>query len=269
MKSMAWCLTAVACVAGAILSGCSQKSETIMLPGDVPLEMVWIPEGSFVMGSPDTEQDGSTAEGPQHAVIVGGFWMAKFELTKRQWTAVMGTTPWVGHANVLDDPQSPAVYVSWNNAQALIAALNGLTGKTFQLPSEAQWEYACRAGTDTRFYWGDDPGYTEINDYAWWKGNVVSAGEPYAHEVGQKRPNAFGLYDMSGNVWELCEDDRHSDYTGAPTDGSAWINSPRDASRVSRGANWASNGEYCRSAYRGFGEPITATAGIGFRLAGF
>jgi formylglycine-generating enzyme required for sulfatase activity len=266
MKSMAWCLTAAACAAGAILSGCSQKSETIKLPGDVPLEMVWVPEGSFFMGSPDTEQDRAATEGAQHAAIVGGFWMGRYELTKRQWTAVMGTTPWQGNANVLDDPDSPAVLVSWNNMKDFITALNGLTGKAFQLPSEVQWEYACRAGTTTRCYWGDDAGYTEINDYAWWNGNAVPAGELYAHVVGQKRPNAFGLYDMNGNVWEFCEDDWHTSYTGAPTDGSAWVNSPRSTNRVARGGAWSTDGYACRSAARAFGAPNGLSVIVGFRV---
>jgi formylglycine-generating enzyme required for sulfatase activity len=231
---------------------------TTMLPGEVPLEMVWIPAGTFTMGSPDSEQDRGNNEGPQHLVtFASGFWMGKYELTKRQWQAVAGTTPWAGQLNVLDDPESPAVLVSWNEAQNFAAALNVLTDQTYRLPSEAEWEYACRAGTTTRFYWGDDPTNTAINDYAWWRGNADSVGQAYQHLVGQKRPNGWGLYDMSGNVSEWCQDWEHPNYTGAPADGSAW-ESPPASYRVVRGGMWNFLPEECRSACRSrVGDPDT------------
>ncbi len=266
MRRTAGCLAAVALAACLAISGCAQKSETIMLPGNVPLEMVLVPAGSFVMGSPDTEQDREVSEGPQHKVKVDSFWMGKYELTKRQWTAVMGTPPpWVGQFYVLDSPESPAVYVSWDDARDFVAALNVLTGKTFELPGEAQWEYACRAGTTTRFYWGDDPGGTVINDYAWWDGNALSAGQKYAHISGQKLPDALGLYDMSGNVWEWCEDDWHADYVGAPTGDLPWVDSPRSDKRVVRGGSWNNPPLGCRSASRGYFYP----PGFAFNLIGF
>ncbi len=240
---------------------------TVLLPGDVPLTVVWIPAGSFDMGRYTGEQDSSSSEDPQHSVSVPGFWMGKYELTKAQWTAVMGTTPWNGQIYVLNDPDSPAVYVSWNDAQSFITTLNGLTGLTFRLPSEAEWEYACRAGTTTRFYWGDDPSYTVGNAYCWWRYNAYDVNERYAHIVGLKTENAFGLYDMSGNAWEWCEDDWHSNYTGAPTDGSAWVDSPRGSYRVRRGGCWHHDGYYCRSAGRNYGYPSDAYNNIGFRLA--
>ncbi|MCX5771550.1 MAG: formylglycine-generating enzyme family protein, partial [Candidatus Hydrogenedentes bacterium] len=194
----------------------------------------------------------------------------KYELTKRQWQAVMGTTPWSGQDYVLDDPDSPAVYVSWNDAKPFITALNnyvGLSGRLFRLPSEAEWEYACRADTATRCYWGDDPDYTLINDYAWWDGNAGDAGEQYAHVVGLKLPNAFGLYDMSGNVWEWCEDDWHSSYTGAPADGSAWVDPLRGLYRMLRGGGWGVGGGSCRSAARGGSYPSGTSVDIGFRFS--
>ena len=243
-------------------------TETIMLPDSVPLDMVWIPGGTFMMGRYAGEQDSYDRENPQHQVTVPGFWMAKYEFTKRQWQAVMGTTPWPGRDYVLDDLDSPAVYVSWYDAKAFITALNTDTGLTFRLPSEAEWEYACRADTATRFYWGDDPDYTLINDYAWWHGNAWDAGEQYAHVVGLKLPNAFGLYDMSGNVWEWCEDDWHSSYTGAPTNGSAWVDSHphRSEYRVMRSGSWL-YGSYCRSAFRTGNVLSNVTDQAGFRLA--
>ncbi len=206
-----WILVLFTLLIAAMVLGCpladdddgqgSGHEETIMLPGDVPLVMVWIPAGTFMMGRYSGEQDSDSTEDPQHHVTLSqGFWMGKYELTKAQWTAVMGTEPWSGHDNVLDDPASPAVYVSWDDAQAFITALNSYTGRTFRLPTEAEWEYACRAGTTTRFYWGDDPSYPMGDDYCWWTYNAWDVGEEYAHGVGQKLPNAFDLYDMSGNV---------------------------------------------------------------------
>ncbi len=242
-------------------------SETFLLPGGVPLTMMWVPAGTYTMGSPDTEQDHLSDEGPQHPVTVPGFWMGKYELTKAQWTAVMETTPWSGRSCVLHDPNSPAVYVSWNDAQSFITALNTYTGLTFRLPSESEWEYACRAGTTTRFYWGDDPSYTVGNAYCWWTYNVWEIGELYAHVVGLKLPNLFGLYDMSGNVWEWCEDDSHGDYRVAPSDGTSWVDSPRGSYRVLRGGSWGSSGSYCRSAPRYDYYPSSTCNYLGLRLA--
>ncbi|MDQ1256879.1 MAG: Serine/threonine-protein kinase pkn1, partial [Candidatus Hydrogenedentes bacterium] len=238
-----------------------------LLPGDIALEMVWIPAGSFIMGRYPGELGSYTAEDPQHWVTFdSGFWMGKYELTKAQWTAVMGTTPWAGQSSVLDDPNSPAVYVNWDDVKAFIAALNTYTGLTFRLPSEAQWEYSCRAGTTTRFYWGEDLSYIEIDDYAWWDGNAYNVGQQYAHIVGQKQPNGWGLFDMSGNVWEWLEDDWHVDYSGAPVNGSAWIDSPRGTRRLERGGAWSYSGYTCRSALRCSTYPVNEYDFLGFRL---
>ena len=238
--------------------------ETIMLPGNVPLVLVRIQAGTFMMGATANEQDSWDSE-PQHQVtLTQAFWLGKYELTKRQWTAVMGTTPWSGLSSVLDDPDSPAVDISWNDCQAFITAVNALGKGTFGFPTEAQWEYACRAGTTTRFYWGDDPSYTEIGNYAWYDGNALSVGEQYAHIVGKKQPNAWGLYDMSGNVWEWCQDwwsyysaDVVLDPQG-PSTGSF---------RVTRGGGWAYHGfYYCRSGRRQYMSPDGRDSDVGFRL---
>jgi formylglycine-generating enzyme required for sulfatase activity len=247
--------------------------QTIMLPGDVPLELVWVPSGSFQMGRYTGEQDSDSREDPQHSVTVSCFWMGKYELTKAQWTAVKGTTPWSGQGYVLNDSDSAAVYVSWYDAQSFISDLNahivssGQGPVTVRLPSEAEWEYACRAGTTTRFYWGDDSAHTVGGAYCWWRYNARDAGEAYAHAAGLKTGNAFELYDMSGNVYEWCEDDWHWNYTGAPADGSAWVDSPRAGHRVFRGGCWLNDGSYCRSAYRRSDSTSYKTNGIGFRLA--
>jgi beta-lactam-binding protein with PASTA domain len=240
----------------------SAGREPVLLPGNVALDMLRMPGGTFDMGSPGTEPQRNADESPQHSVTLGAFWMSKYEVTKRQWTAVMGTTPWAGHSSVLADLDSPAVYVSWFDAQAFMVAANNHTGRTFLLPSESQWEYAGRAGTTSRFYWGDDLDASAIGDYAWYSGN--SAGAAYAHVVGQKLPNAWGLYDMSGNVFEWCLDWYHTTYTGAPADGSAW--DVGNNNRVARGGAWSFGDYASRSAFRGYYGPSSPSSDTGFRL---
>ena len=163
----------------------------------------------------------------------------------------------------------PAYFVSWDDAQNFIAALNTHIANTSQgpatvrLPSEAEWEYACRAGTTTRFYWGDDLSLLEIGDYAWWDRN----NSPYGSKpVGGKLPNAFGLYDMIGSLWEWCEDDWHDNYTGAPVNGSAWVDAPRGSLRALRGGFWNSWVLDCRSASR-LGTFADSRTSLGFRVS--
>jgi formylglycine-generating enzyme required for sulfatase activity len=220
------------------------------------------------------EQDSDSGEVPQHSVTLSsGFWMGKYELTQAQWKAVMGgaNPSYFQGANAmegeveLNTDNRPVEQVSWDAiTQTFLPALKALTGLTFRLPTEAQWEYAARAGTQTRFYWGDDPGYTEIGSYAWYWDNNTPWG---TKDVGGKLPNNFGLYDMSGNVWEWVEDDWHSDYTGASLDGSAWVDNPRGSYRVGRGGSWYYDGRGCRSATRHGGNPSSTRNGNGFRLS--
>jgi eukaryotic-like serine/threonine-protein kinase len=251
----------------------SVKEVSIGLPGDVLLVLVRITADTFLMGRGLAEQDSYSNEEPPHAVTISqDFYMGKCEVTKRQWQAVMGTKPWLGRVSVLNDLDSPAVYVSWKDCQSFITALNKYIMQTgqgpanFRLPSEAEWEYACRAGTTTRFYWGDDPSYTMISNYAWWFGNTCEVREHYAHVVGLKLPNAFGLYDMSGNVMEWCEDDLHDSYKGAPRDGEAWVDSCRSGNRIFRGGGWRNYGAFCRSAYR-YGCYVSGPYNcVGFRI---
>ncbi|MCA2890856.1 MAG: SUMF1/EgtB/PvdO family nonheme iron enzyme [Microcystis sp. M045S1] len=213
----------------------------------VTLEMVSLPAGEFLMGSPDSDPNAESYEKPPHQVKVNSFAIGKYPVTQAQYQAVMGTNPshFKNNSWFKNNLQNPVERVSWNDAQAFCQKLSQLTGKTYRLPTEAEWEYACRAGTTTRFYFGDDA--NQLGDYAWYKGNSQNT----THPVGQKRPNAWGLYDMSGNVWEWCEDDWHSSYIGAPTDGSAWIKNNNDNDyRILRGGSWYFNPAYCRSAYR-------------------
>ncbi len=222
------------------------NAESILLPGNVPLEMLWIPPGSFMMGSPDDEQDSFANEGPQHEVTFAeGFWMGKYPITQAQWQAVMGDNPsrFIG-AN------RPVERVTWDDIRmegGFLDELNAiLPGYNFRLPSEAEWEYAYRAGTTTRFYWGDDPDYTNIDNYAWYYDNAGLE----SHDVGLKLPNPWGLYDMAGNVWEWCEDDWHINYIDAPDDGSPWTNEPRGSGRLLRGGSWYHGPEDSRAASR-------------------
>ncbi len=223
------------------------------------MEFVLVPGGKFQMGSPEDEKGRWDNEGPQHWVTIKPFLMGKYPVTQKVWKDVMGNEPWSGKSYVKEGDDYPAVYISWNDCKEFCKK----TG--LQLPSEAQWEYACRAGTTTRFYWGDDLDYMEIGKYAWYDENAWDVGEKYAHKVGQKLPNAFGLYDMSGNVWEWCEDSWHNSYKGAPADGTAWtIGSSSD--RVNRGGSWNSYGRYCRSAGRDGNSPGVRLFDLGVRF---
>ena len=209
------------------------------------------------MGGMSGEQDSTTDENPQHQVtLTHGFWMGKYEVTQAQWQAVMGTNP----SHFTGDLNRPVEQINWSDTQSFITTLNTLTNKTFRLPSEAEWEYACRAETTTRFYWGDDANYGQIGNYTWHDPN---SGET-THPVGEKWPNAFGLFDMSGNVWELCQD-WYSDYTaGATTDPTG----PTSGTyRVLRGGGIYDEAQYCRSADRDYFNPSSKYYDLGFRLA--
>ena len=254
------------------------ETETYYLPGGVALEMVRIPAGSFLMGRYDGERSSDSKEDPQHEVNIGyDFYMGKYEVTQAQWLAVMGSWPGDAPSSTYGVGDNyPAYYVSWNDAQDFITALNNYTGQTFRLPSEAEWEYACRAGTQTRFYFGDsldcDDDYEDCaagvlpgnrTDYMWYQGN----DDPFGSKpVGGLLPNGFGLFDMSGNVWEWCQDWYHSSYSGAPVDGSAW-ESPTGSSRVTRGGDWGRSAGSCRSAYRYLFSTSYRFLYFGFRLA--
>ncbi|BAZ00044.1 hypothetical protein NIES37_40270 [Tolypothrix tenuis PCC 7101] len=223
------------------------------LGNNVTLEMVAIPSGKFLMGSPDSE--GLDSEKPQHQVTVKSFFMGKHPITQAQWRRV-AALPKVNH-NLKADPSNfkgdnrPVERVSWYDAVEFCSRLSKYTNKEYRLPSEAEWEYACRAGTTTPFHFGE----TMTTELANYNGNYTYASEPKGKnrqktiEVGSFPPNGFGLYDMHGNVWEWCQDDWHDSYQGAPTDGSAWLNG-NDSSAVLRGASWVNIPKDCCSAYR-------------------
>ena len=238
---------------------------TEKISNGVTLEMVSLPAGEFLMGSPDSDSDAHDDEKPQHPVKVNSFAIGKYPVTQAQYEAVMGTNPshFKNNSWFKNNLQNPVEQVSWNDAQAFCQKLSQITGKTYRLPTEAEWEYACRAGTTTRYYFGDDA--SQLGDYAWYSANSQSK----THPVGQKRPNAWGLYDMSGNVWEWCEDDWHDNYIGAPTDGSAWLinNDNRSHLKCLRGGSWFESPNLCRSAYRSGNLPDGVYNFNGFRVA--
>lgn len=245
---------------------------------DLQLKLVWCPAGKFRMGSPKEEKDRRPQEGPVDVTLSQGFWMAKYELTQKEWEAVMHTKPCHGplKKHVKPEPQYPVSYVSWDDAREFCRKLTRSEHKAgrlpmdweFALPTEAQWEYACRAGTTTRFCFGDDE--KQLGDYAWFgirivteQANPKDKSEPYAHLVGQKKPNAWGLHDMHGNVMEWCRDAAVEKLPG----GTDPFNNDGSTFREARGGNWTFKPKVCRSASRYGLLPQTADFSAGFRVA--
>jgi formylglycine-generating enzyme required for sulfatase activity len=195
-----------------------------------------IPAGSFLMGSPEDEAARHDDE-HQHGVSISkAFYMQTTEVTQGQWKAVMGTEPWKGEDYVKEGPNYPATWVSWDDAVAYCKKLSKQEAKTYRLPTEAEWEYACRAGTETRWSFGNDE--KDLGDYAWHDKNAFDIGERYAHQVGLKKPNAFGLYDMHGNVYEWCHDYFGEDYYKQSPEINPTGPWTGHGSRVLRGGSW-------------------------------
>jgi formylglycine-generating enzyme required for sulfatase activity len=231
--------------------------------GKIPLEMVYIPGGTFLMGSPDGEGDND--ERPQHRVTVPPFYLGKYPITQAQWR-IIASQPRID-LDLSPDPSyfkgdnRPVECVNWYQAVEFCKRLSKFTGKEYHLPSEAQWEYACRGGTTTPFAFGATLS-TEIANYG--------QNHKQTTPVGQFPPNAFGRYDMHGQVWEWCEDDWHDNYNGAPEDGAAWIidNDNRSQRRKClRGGSWYSSPNICRSALRSGDYPDVVNHYDGFRVA--
>jgi len=212
------------------------------LGGQVQLAMVAIAGGTFLMGSPLTEAKRFVNESPQHPVTIQNFYLGKFAVTQTQWQQIMGSNP----SKFLGGDR-PIEQLDWFMAQEFTQRLAQHTGRQYRLPSEAEWEYACRAGTQTAYTFGDKE--AELATYAWYSTNA----ENQTHPVGQKQPNAWGLYDMHGNIWEWCEDDWLDSYRNAPIDGSP-VRGRGDRSnllKIVRGGSWLNNPWNCRSASRG------------------
>jgi formylglycine-generating enzyme required for sulfatase activity len=219
-------------------------------------ELVSIPGGKFMMGGEkyDFEQ-------PIHEAHVPEFYMGRYPVTNEEYGRYLEANPGTDEPyewsnRKFNQPRQPVVGVSWHDAKKF-ARWAGL-----DLPSEAQWEYACRAGTDTEYYTGNSE--SDLDRAGWYSKNSGSQ----THPVGEKEPNAFGLYDMHGNVWEWCEDHYHGNYEGAPDDGSAWVDKQSEsASRVIRGGSWGNEADSCRTAYRYGRVPRARVVNRGFRLS--
>ena len=247
----------------------SPQSFTETLPGNIKLEMVKIPAGSFLMGTEEAEvirlckeyrTDDYKYEMPQHRVNLQEFYLGKYPITQEQYQAIMGNNP----SRFKDNPKNPVENVRWNDAQAFCQKLSEETGKKYRLPSESDWEYACRAGTQTHYYFGDNA--EQLREYAWYRDNSGST----THLVGQKKPNNWGLYDMHGTVWEWCEDRWYENYGDSPKDGGSWNeNYSQSSAKVLRGGSWSGYARDCRSANRGWNYADFRGFGIGFRVALF
>ena len=247
----------------------------------VEIEMIAIPAGTFMMGSPDDELERSSSEAPQHEVNVAAFFMEKYPITQAQWRVVAAMPQASRELN--PDPskfkgdQRPVEQVSWYDAVEFCDRLSAHTGRDYRLPTEAEWEYACRAGTTTPFHFGE----TITTDLANYRGTDDPDGK-WSGSYGQRPKgeyrkettpvdhfaiaNAFGLCDMHGNVWEWCQDHWHDNYEGAPTDGSGWLSDREDFDRVRRGGCWVAVPKNCRSAYRSHQPPSDRIHCVGFRV---
>lgn len=232
------------------------------LGNGLSLTMVKIPAGSFMMGSPSSEEQSENEEKPQYKVNLKAFYLGQTEVTQSQYQVIMG-----GNPSSFKGAELPAEQVSWLDAKEFCKRLSQKTGKIYGLPSESQWEYACRAGTTTPFVFGD----TITTDTANYDGNYIYG--KVAKGVHRKKttvvntfpPNAFGLFDMHGNVWEWCEDIWHDNYQGAPADGSPW-GSENDSFRLLRGGSWDDRPNYCRSALRYRSSAVYRHITFGFRV---
>jgi len=238
------------------------------LPGMV---FVTIPAGTFQMGSPGSESGRDSDEGPQHQVTLSSYAMMTTEVTQAQWQAMMGSNP-----SYFKGDDRPVEQVSWNVVQDFITKLNQRDpGKGYRLPTEAEWEFACRAGSTGRWCFGDDE--AQLDDYAWtytnsgdrpltedWDVNQLSPNNCRTHPVGQKRANAWGMYDLHGNVWEWCQDWYGNYSRGAVTDPTG---AASGSLRVRRGGCWEYTAGYCRSAFRGYVGPSNRNNNLGFRVA--
>ncbi len=241
------------------------------LDESIGLEMVTIPAGWFEMGSPEAECGRDIHESPQHRVSLPSFALSRFLITQAQWKAIAALPKIKRPLNLypadFEGEDRPVEQISWYDAIEFCARLTYKTGHAYRLPSEAEWEYACRAGTTTPFHWGE----TIASDLANYDGNYTyGSGTPGLYRQGttpmMSIANPFGLSDMHGNLWEWCADAWHDTYAGAPTDGSVWEAEEGTAYRVLRGGAWYCLPELCRSAQRHWNQPDLAGSGIGFRV---
>ena len=227
---------------------------TLTIGDDVPLSFCWIPSGSFLLGSPSTEEGHEEIESPQHRVVIArGFHMSCTPVTRAQWEAVMGLPP-----AMPPRASHPAMEVSWEDAQRFLAGLSQVLARgSVRLPTEAEWEYACRAGSSGRYAGGDSE--ADLDRVGWYAANSGGA----THPVGEKAPNAWGLHDMHGNVFEWCQDWDGSYAPGEQTDPPG---PPSGDKRILRGGCFTCPPPYCRSANRYSASPDRRSSNFGFRV---
>jgi formylglycine-generating enzyme required for sulfatase activity len=237
------------------------------------MKLVWCPAGKFTMGSPKSETGRQNVEDQVEVTLTKGYWLGKYEVTQSEWKQVMSSEPWKGKDFTKEGSDFPATYVSWDDAMQFCRNLTERERKAgqlpggweYSLPTESQWEYACRAGTTTRFSFGDDE--SKLSEFGWW-GGIVGEGnaksEQYPHSVGRKNPNPRGLYDMHGNVAEWCRD-----YVAGKLPGGRdpEVTTARASVRIVRGGSWDGDAASCRSAVRGKGSPENRAGARGFRVA--
>jgi formylglycine-generating enzyme required for sulfatase activity len=251
---------------GTILSFDGTKAGQVRDDNGLKLKLEWCPAGQFKMEFVDDKR--------VEVTVTHGFWIGEFEVTRSQWVRVMQSEPWRGDLSAKEGDDFPATKISWDESVAFCEKLTAQEHQAgrlprawkYVLPNEAQWEYACRAGSTTRFAFGDDE--ADLPRFAWFKKNAADAAEEFAHRVGQKRPNPWGIYDMHGNAGEWCRDAYHMDPTGDRDPlGTADPAESGSARRVFRGGSWGSAAEYCRSSYRN-GVPDTYRRNaLGLRIA--
>jgi len=233
------------------------------------MTFVWCPPGTFRMGSPKNEKGRRDDEGPVDVSLTQGFWLGQHEVTQAEWQRVMKTSPWHAKSYVTEGDTYPATYVSWSEAMKFCEQLSQqeriarrLPSRwQYALPTEAEWEYACRAGTKSRFSFGDNE--SDMAEYAWFDKNAWEMSEEPAHAVAQKKANPWGLDDMHGNVWEWCRD-----WYAAELRGGADPSGPSEGlERVARGGSWFIPAGLCRSALRMRFDPSSRSYVVGFRVA--
>jgi formylglycine-generating enzyme required for sulfatase activity len=236
------------------------------ITNSIGMKLVLIPKGTFMMGSPETEEGRGVDETQHQVTISNDYYLGVTEVTQGQYEKVMGTNPSYFQKRVIrksDSSMYPVEQVSWEDAVEFCKKLSDLpeekkAGRVYRLPTEAEWEYACRAGSKTAYIFGASA--TSLGDYAWFRGN----SDQQTHPVGEKKPNAWGLYDMHGNVWEWCSDWLGDYPKGSVSDPSG----PNKGSfRVDRGGNWFFGAALCRSAFRDGSDPSYRNNGSGFRVA--
>jgi len=258
-------VAAVLFCAPVFAQGVKLKSVT----NSIGMELIELSAGKFTMGSPAGEKNHQDDEAQVAVTLTKPFEIGKYEVTQGQWKSVMGTEPWLGQKYIQADKDCPATYVNWVDATAFCKKLTDLerqseklkANEEYRLPTEAEQEYACRAGTTATHSFGGNE--KQLGEHAWFYGNAFDAGEKYAHKVGKKKPNPWGLHDMHGNVWEWCSDWYDEKLSG----GTDSVGPNGGSARVNRGGGWRAYPGDCRSATRNYYVPSFRHDSLGFRVA--